>query len=175
MKYQIDQSGKIEQTNIKTVIALSNDMTYTLLLLPKSKRNLQTYFRRTSDYKIFLYLVFAISVSYLINLAQPKYKVIIDKEYFGHEPLIKRLIIESLKVLKISQIPSIDFGLVGKSSPADQLAYKVATGKKKADIKITAEQVLIVFHAIKNDREPCGRGLLNCGFAPRGRQTSRSK
>ena len=41
MRIEIDQSNKIEQTNKDTIIGLSNDKTFTVLIKAREKRKLQ--------------------------------------------------------------------------------------------------------------------------------------
>jgi hypothetical protein len=141
MKYQIDQSGKIEQTSLNTIIALANDKQYSLLLSKKSKRILQQFFRVQNKSQVFIYLTFAILVTIILKEVKPKNKVIIDSEYPGHEALIKNIIKNTLKQFNIST-PPLEFNLVGKSSPAHDLAAKVAHNKKKANKKVSLEEVL---------------------------------
>lgn len=87
------------------------------------------------------YITFAILVALLIEKTKPKYKVIIDIEYFGHESLIAIYIRKTLEILKVKNIPPLRFQCVGKSSPAHKLAYHVALNMKKADIIISSEKV----------------------------------
>jgi len=51
MKYQIDQSHKIEQTNKNTILCLSNGTEYTILITGKTKRKIQ---------EILFYLLFVL-------------------------------------------------------------------------------------------------------------------
>lgn len=46
MKFEIDQSGRVEYTSHNTVLALSNDIQYSIIAPAKVKRQLQEMFRR---------------------------------------------------------------------------------------------------------------------------------
>jgi len=71
---------------------------------------------------------------------------IIDPEYPGFEPVIKNRILtlclrQGVKVYK----DHLTFQLVGKKSPAHDLAIKVFKGKALPDQEISAEEVLAEF------------------------------
>jgi len=59
MTYQIDQSGKIEQTEKYTVLALSNENHFAVILSAKNKRRLQEMFRILGAPRLFIDYVFA--------------------------------------------------------------------------------------------------------------------
>ncbi len=128
MKIEIDQSGKVEQTHLGTVVALSNDIQISVLLRKKEKRILQEHFRYIHKKNIFSYIVFAALVAYVLHGYSSRYKVTIDTEYTGHEALIKEYILKFLHHLKSPSIPPVIFSRVGKKSPADIHAGKVALG-----------------------------------------------
>lgn len=91
-QFEIDQSGKIEDTAKNSVLALTDGtFEYTLVLPAKVKRELQAHFRKKGEQKLFI--------------------------EFG----------------KNAQRINIRFGLVGKESPSDLLAYAVATNRKQGD------------------------------------------
>lgn len=46
MIYQVDQSGKIEQTKVDTIIAMTNDENYVVVLKAKSKRLICVFVNR---------------------------------------------------------------------------------------------------------------------------------
>lgn len=52
-KYQIDQSGKIEQTNKLTIVAFSNDKSGSVLLSASDKRVLQEIYRKAGKPRVF--------------------------------------------------------------------------------------------------------------------------
>ncbi len=100
-------------------------------------------------YKFFPYLIFAALLALLIKELKPKHKIVIDKEYFGHEDLIEEKIRLYLKQLGITSPPQIEFGHVGKLSAAHNLAYLVAVGKKKPDLTIDAKGIMKVILGTK--------------------------
>lgn len=150
MKYQIDQSIKIEQTESDTILAISNDVKFAIRLKAKDKRLLQARFRASNEPSVFIYFVFAALVGILIKNVKPKQKILIDHEYLGHEDIIK------LKLTQILQKQSIftefEFGYVGKRSPAHDLAAKIATGKAKANKIITEKEILKFVYPKEKDR-----------------------
>ena len=149
MKYQIDQSGKIEQTNRNTVIACAGKVEMTILLKKKEKRKLQQVFKQTDNLKVFPYLTFAALLALLIKQLKPKEKIIIDKEYFGHEKLIQDKIETYLVELGKSFLPQIEFGHVGKLSDAHSLAYKVARGKIKPTLIVNSKEIMKIILGTK--------------------------
>jgi len=58
-KYQIDQSGKIEQTNKVTIVAFSNDKSGSVMLSASDKRALQEIYRKAGKPRVFPTQVFA--------------------------------------------------------------------------------------------------------------------
>lgn len=149
MRYQIDQSGKIEQTERQTVIACINGAEITILLKKGEKRKLQKIFKTIGMYKLFSYLTFAALLALLIKELKPKHKIVIDKEYFGHENFIEEKVKAYLEQLEITNVPHIEFGHVGKLSAAHNLAYLVAVGKKKPNLIVDAKEVMRVILGTK--------------------------
>ena len=144
MSYQIDQSGKIEQTGKHTVIALSNNIQATVILKSKDKKALQEIYRKAGKPRAFVIQVFAALTYLLIEKAKIKEGLIyIDKEYPGHEDIIKSYIIQLINKRKIPTLypGNIRFMLVGKRSPAHLLGYE-AYKKGKADFTISKEDIL---------------------------------
>lgn len=149
MKYQIDQSGKIEQTRRNSVVALTNGKNMTILLKKKEKRKLQEFFKSAKQQRYFPYLTFAVLVAIIINGLKLKQKVVIDKEYFGNEQFIEEHILLYLQILGTKTFPVIEFGHVGKLSNAHQLAYLVAVEKKKPNFVINSEEVIRILFGTK--------------------------
>jgi len=72
MKIEINQSNKIEQTNKDTIIGLSNQKAFTILINRKIKRKLQEEFRKQGKPRLFVYRTFIAGVVLLIKYAQLK-------------------------------------------------------------------------------------------------------
>lgn len=149
MRYQIDQSGKIEQTERHTVLACTNDTNMTILLKKREKRKLQRFFKIVELQKVFPYLTFAALVALLLKKLKPNFKITIDREYSGHEVFIEEKVIVYLEQLGITTLPPIRFGHVGKLSAAHTFAYQVATGKKMPTISTDAREVIKVIMGTK--------------------------
>ncbi len=144
MSYQIDQSGKIEQTSKNTVIALSNSIHATILLKAKDKRDLQKVYKAAGKPKIFSIQVFSALTYLLLEKAKIESGIIyIDKEYPGYEDIIKSYINQLInKRAKFRFDPeNIRFMLVGKTSNAHIIGYKIWK-RGKADFKITKVDIL---------------------------------
>lgn len=88
-------------------------------------------------------------IAILLHKVSPKHKVIIDREYMGHEDFIEERI-EVYVIQLSSKPPPVSFGHVGKLSKAHQLGYKVAVGKEKANLVVTADEILKIIFGTKN-------------------------
>lgn len=144
LNYQIDMSGKIEQTNKVTVISLSNGKQVSLILKSKDKRDLQTIYRKAGKPRAFTLQVFAALIYLLLEkLSISTGTIYIDKEYPGHEVLIKsyiaQLIIRKGKIKLETE--NIRFTLVGKTSRVHLFGYKEYK-RGNADFKTTKEDIL---------------------------------
>ncbi|MEK7533897.1 MAG: hypothetical protein AAB600_01030 [Patescibacteria group bacterium] len=138
--YQIDQSGKIEQTSLNTIIALVNNIRYAVVLPKQVKRLLQKIFRNQQRPRMFIYDTFAALIVLVFIKTKPVGKVVIDKEY-GNEDLVKARILEFIKMHKIHYNPDIEFALVGKSSQAHIHAAKIANKKIPPNLVLALEDI----------------------------------
>lgn len=144
MKIEIDQSGKIEDTNKDTVVAFSNDVFGSILIKGKDKREIQKIFRKIGKRRIFVYRLFAILIFLLIKKYIKKIsQMIIDEEYPGKTGIIKDFLLREIRKIR-PDFPKdgILFQRIGKKSKAHYLAYGVAIGKKLADEKVTFKEIL---------------------------------
>lgn len=149
-RIEIDQSGKIEQTNFDTIVALTNGVKRTIFIKKSEKRLLENYFRKRKLLtKFYPSLIFSVLVAILINESKVKTSVFIDTEYFGHDIFIKNNIEDILERLKFKNIPTIKFGFVGKESKSDYLASSVAKRKIKPDRIVKANEVISIIFSIK--------------------------
>lgn len=132
MRIEIDQSGKIENTNKPTVVAFSNAKCDAIVISSKEKKVLQKYFRQIGKPRIFTYLSFAALIYLLIkdNLANNN-QIVIDTEYIGYEKFIKQKLSEI--IAENSRIKNIHIysAQIGKKSPAHIIAYLALTKKPK--------------------------------------------
>lgn len=146
MEAEIDMSGRVEETNRMTAIALANDISISIsisasekqkLIKAMLKRKLQK--RNTVHVSIFSSLLFLLLREHIEKLDL----IAIDPEYPSYEAVIKNRLLtlcenNGLEVDK----ECIYFEQVGKKSPAHDLAIKVYRGKATADREVTAKEIL---------------------------------
>ncbi len=130
MKYQIDQSGKIEQTNKNTILCVSNGSWDTIIITNKMKRQLQEIFRRNGQIRNYVLFVFCACLVLLLKRNSQVKSVTIDREYYGKEAIIKKILLELLK--KEKSTTDIYFDNIGRKVNAHKRAYLTFTGKLKA-------------------------------------------
>ena len=150
MQAEVDQSGRIDQTDRATVLAMANGMQYSIRIPALVKREcLQILRRRRSgkDPRSLYVLIFA-TVLYLLlkeHISQLG-KVIVDTELPGHEAKIKE---HTLNLFRRSGTPAdpeaIIFQRIGKKSPAHNLAWRVYNGLADPDQTLSVEDVLAEF------------------------------
>lgn len=140
MTYQIDQSGKVEQTNRNTVLCLSNNLWDAVMITAKTKRQLQEIFRRHGQIRNFVLFTFCAAVAFIIKSNHKCLAVTIDQEYFGKEKVIKNIVLEMLK--NEVRIPEIAFMQIGRRVNAHKRAYLIFTKKLKAKRTLSLEVVL---------------------------------
>lgn len=139
---EIDQSGKIEQTNLDTAVALTNGTSYTIFIDKREKRIIERSLRKKNKPQVQSPIIFAVVLALTIFESKIEKLILIDTEYPSYDRLIKRKIIEILTKMTVKNIPTIKFGFVGKESKSDYLASKTRLKKIKANKKIKAKEVL---------------------------------
>lgn len=141
MAYEIDQSGKVEDTNKLTVVAYANGKIKSVKIGSSEKQKLLAAMR-ILDYPKhnYVYKIFAALIYFLLADESVDF-VVIDREYTGHEESITGVLTQLLNK-NCKNIPTIRFGNVGKSSPAHKAALDVFRGKKEADFVVSAKEVL---------------------------------
>ncbi len=124
----IDQSGRVEETNKLTIVALA--------LLSKTKKELQQIFRNNGKPKTFPIVIFSdlVFMTMLRSKIYPQ-ELIIDMEYPGHENTIKNIIITLCTRYK-KKSPEIYFANIGKNDPAHTSAWNTYTKKIKANVVV---------------------------------------
>lgn len=147
MTYQIDQSGKIEDTTKVTVIALANGNHKSLRIGAGEKQKLiqslrtMTFPKHTYIFKIFAALIFL-----LIKDERVK-TVLIDQEYKGNEATIKNILIQLFRRFDLEE-PEVEFGLVGKKCNAHRVAIATLRQEQKPDLIVGAKEVLKLFYEV---------------------------
>jgi hypothetical protein len=141
MKYQIDQSGKIEDTSKDTVIAYSNSTQYAILIPRKVKRQIQETLRRQGLTRLFIYLSFGIGLYFLIEKVKQSQNFVVDIEYPGKDKIIKSIVIELLERNKKPN-HSLGFARIGNNPRAHYAAKNVLDKKVKADRILSFEEIM---------------------------------
>lgn len=125
MKIEIDQSGKIENTNRKTIIAFSNGKSGAVVISAKDKKAIQRYFRKIGKPRLFIHITFVTLIHLLLRDYIKNYdQIIIDREYPGYDKLIIKLLKDLLKSDTTIERVSVSIGQIGRKSHAHDLAWK---------------------------------------------------
>lgn len=138
MNIEIDQSGKIENTNIDTVVAYANHEQRSIFLSASEKRRIQCLYRDAGKPHIFVYRTFSLLIFLLLRdrIAQIQ-GVVIDDEYPGWYFLIKNFLLQQIRTVA----PDFDkrliaFRCIGKHSSAHHKAYVTFTKKELPDMVV---------------------------------------
>lgn len=141
MKYQIDQSGKIEQTNKDSVIAYSNSSKAAILIPRKLKRRLQEVFRLHGFTSLFIYYLFSVGIYYLIEpLKQPE-DITVDLEYPGKDKIISQFVFGLIEKNKKPK-HHIRFARIGNQPPAHYAAKDVFDQKTRPNRILTMDEFI---------------------------------
>ena len=160
--YQIDQSGKVEDTRCHTVIACVNGLQRSVLLPAREKRKLLEWFRVSGKPRLFVDFVFSTLVYLLIKpmISHSLKTFVVDIEYPGRTQIITRIIQEFSHTTLL-----LRWELVGKSSRAHDIAYKTYKKKIKATRVISGEEIWRLTKKIAG-------GRLNAGLSPANRRSA---
>ena len=161
-RYQIDQSGKIENTEKPTVIAISNHTTLTIIIPAKVKRQFQEICRHRGLTRLYVYVLFAIGVNLLLTKLKTRSKITIDTEYPGRKRLIKDLI----EIFMGKQKISFDFARVGNKPKVHYAAHDVYTKKKPADKTISLEEIVKITKRTDWRLRECLSTLVGAKYRP---------
>ena len=144
MRVEVDQSGKVEDTRVNTVLAFSDGISRSILIPAKVKRECVELVRDDRHKTKTLYLrIFCAGLFLLLKDDLPKIEQItIDVEYLGREHDIKALFLRLVwKTHPTFDPDNIQFALVGKDSLAHIKAYSTFTGLEDADRKLGFEDL----------------------------------
>ena len=134
MHLEVDQSGRIEETQRDTIIAIANKTKHFTTKIPaRTKRSIQLSYKKQGRPKMFAIITFAQIIALTIRKSRLKPSMLsIDIEYPGHEQIINQIIKQNIKNNVV-----IRFKQIGKSSQAHYWAY--FTYKKKFKPNLVAK------------------------------------
>lgn len=142
MVIEIDQSNKIEQTNKDTIIGMSNGKAFTVVIKKQDKRRLKEEFRKRGKPGIFNFRTFIVGAVLALKYADLNnvHKVIIDREYYGKEIILKSMFLEVYSMY-FDKIPEIRFESIGRKSNAHIVGYNTMRGKIKPNKVIKYDEL----------------------------------
>lgn len=145
MILQVDQSIKIEDTAGPTILALSNDEAFAVIVPAVVKRECLDLLRRQGGQaKAVVLRVFSAALFLLLEAHLERAdRIVIDREYVGHEDAIKGMLLGWIRERGLDCPPEqITFANVGKQSGAHRKAAKVRTQQEPADLVVSTRQLL---------------------------------
>jgi len=139
MVYEVDQSGRVEETNRATIIAIANKVnSFTVKISASEKRlvfsKIKSKETKVTKARIFALLLHVAIIKSRLNIT----RLIIDIEYPGYEDLIQNLACQRLDNNELV----LEFKKIGKSSEAHFKAYGVFIGKRKPDLLLRGTDLL---------------------------------
>src|SRR3989344_22848 len=150
MKIEIDQSGKIEDTQHDTVMAFANGRSRSVRMTGKTKRRLQEIYRQVGKPNLFVINTFCVAIFLLFKEDLNKLpEIVIDEEYSCYEELIEKILRE---MINQKCDPNIVFERVGKSSSAHIVAVETFRRRRKADEILTFQRIYRESFRIENGR-----------------------
>ncbi len=140
MKIEVDQSGKIEQTDMDTIIAFSNSHQYAVLLTKDAKRTLIKNYRKE---KQIILKLFVACVYYTIkDYVHQAELIIIDNEYDGKQNYIKSLLLDFIrKDYRDFDKKLIRIAHITKKSKAHEVAANVKRGFAKPQKTLSEKDI----------------------------------
>ncbi len=148
MHVEVDQSGKIGDTKVPTVLAFADTESFAILIPATVKRDCLQALRQLGKSGTTLYLdLFAIGLYLLLRDHIRKFTLVtIDIEYPGHENKIKEHLLNLLVRAGVSvEADRIRFDRIhvgGKKPRAHDKAYYTYHGEQRPDRVITLEEIL---------------------------------
>ena len=145
---EVDQSGKVERTQIDTVLAFANGRSYAIRIPASVKRQALEFLRqkpRHAKNKKAMYLRLFSAGLFILLKDQLKMcgEIIIDAEYTGSDADIRGMLLTWIRQTDSEFAKSrLAFRQIGKKSPAHNLALAVFRGVRRADYVVTFEDLL---------------------------------
>ena len=147
MKFYLDQSIKIENTQKASYICISNHQVVSCKISARDKRELKLFFRKLNKPLIFKLFTFSVMCAHIIIKSQAK-NITIDDEYTNHRRNIKSFIIQVLSIYNHPLLSeNINFQSIGKNNQAHVQAYQ-AYKLNRTNLTINAQQIIILYEKV---------------------------
>lgn len=143
MRIEIDQSGKVEDTSKKTVVAYadSKNKTKSIVISARTKRKIQEIFRTVGKSRMFIYNTFSILLFCLTRENKKSDLIVVDLEYPGKNIIILEMLNEIREKYKLPEL-NIRFARIGNKPKAHYAAKNVFDNQKKADMVLEIREVI---------------------------------
>lgn len=144
---EVDQSGKVERTQVDTVLAFANGQNYAIKMPASVKRQALEFLRQkpkhTRNKKAMYLRLFSAGLFLLIkDQLRTGAEIIIDTEYTGSEADIRGLLLTWIRQIDPEFVKTrVVFRQIGKASPAHELALAVFRGHRRADHIVAFEEL----------------------------------
>jgi len=152
---EVDQSGKIEQTDRATALAFSNGISYTVLIPARVKRKAINLLRATGKRGKSVYIsLFAAALYQLLKDHLDKIELIaIDVEYEGNEQDVKLTLLNLIWQRRPTySADNITFRHIRKKSPAHKKALATYRQVIRADHTLKVADLLAPLSGKKQKR-----------------------
>lgn len=156
---EVDQSIRFDDTSEDTVVAYANGIRYSVLIPSTVKRECLRVLRALGYPTRTLYVQLFTTTLYFLLRASIKEitRVVIDLKYPGKDSQIREHLLNLLRRDGIGFIDvepeQIQFGLVGKKSPAHKLAIDTLRKRAQPNLVLTVEDILGEFRKARR-RKP---------------------
>ena len=144
---EIDQSGKMGDLSIHTVLAFANDIEYAVLIPARVKRAIIQELRDRGKSKARAVLqLFAAGLFLLLRDSLGEVdQIVIDTEYTGYDMDIRSMLLNHIwRVYPTFDKEQLTFRRIGKKSPAHKLALATYQGKQGANRRIGERELWAV-------------------------------
>jgi hypothetical protein len=145
MRVEIDQSGRFEYTQQDTVLAFANGLSHSILISARTKRACIEKMRTKGIKPPRLQaLLFSTALFLMLrNHSRQISLITIDREYYGNERVIKGHLVNLFERAGTPIDPDIiRFDLIGRRSPAHQVAIETFRGKRKPNRVVSDAELL---------------------------------
>lgn len=147
MRIEVDQSGKVENTQTDTVLAFSDGKRYSIVIPARLKRKWFALSgeKKKSKKESYLLLFSAGLFLLLKNHIERSAEVIIDREYLGQDANLRAMLLRQLRRAGVKiEKDQIQFTQIGKESKAHKLALSIFRERDKAN-RVIGEKELFKF------------------------------